>query len=77
MIIPNKVINYNDSIINKMLVLLTELSQSNFQIKELYFSTQNSFEEIDEFIYSLDVLYILNAIDVDFDKGVISYVETN
>ncbi|WP_367997056.1 ABC-three component system middle component 7 [Paenibacillus sp. MZ03-122A] len=49
MIIPNKVINYNDSIINKMLVLLTELSQSNFQIKELYFSTQNSFEEIDEF----------------------------
>jgi dynactin complex subunit len=60
-----------------MLVLLTELSQSNFQIKELYFSTQNSFEEIDEFIYSLDVLYILNAIDVDFDKGVISYVETN
>ncbi|MFS8215360.1 ABC-three component system middle component 7 [Paenibacillus polymyxa] len=59
MIIPNKVINYNDSIINKMLVLLTELSQSNFQIKELYFSTQNSFEEIDEFIYSLDVLYIL------------------
>ncbi|MCP3810135.1 hypothetical protein NLX78_23235 [Paenibacillus sp. Lou8.1] len=77
MIIPNKVINYNDSIINKMLVLLTELSQSNFQIKELYFSTQNSFEEIDEFIYSLDVLYILNAIDVDFDKGVILYVETN
>lgn len=57
MIIPNKVINYNDSIINKMLVLLTELSQSNFQIKELYFSTQNSFEEIDEFIYSWRTLY--------------------
>ncbi|MHB0880796.1 ABC-three component system middle component 7 [Paenibacillus sp. SEL1] len=40
-----------------MLVLLTELSQSNFQIKELYFSTQNSFEEIDEFIYSWKTLY--------------------
>ncbi len=42
--------------------------------KRIIFTTQNHFNEIDEFVYSLDVLYILDAIKVDFDKGVVTYV---
>ncbi|WP_273850062.1 ABC-three component system middle component 7 [Guptibacillus spartinae] len=74
MIVPNKVIRFSDSIIGKMPIILEYISTKEMTIKELYFSTQNHFEEIDEFIYSIDVLYLLDAIRVDFDKGVVKYV---
>lgn len=75
MIVPNKVIRFNESIIGKMIAVLRELSIVDMTIEELYRSTEEHFEEIDEFIVSLDVLYILEAIQVDFDKGVVKYVK--
>ena len=77
MIVPNKVIRFSDSIIGKMPIILECLLKQDMSVKELYFTTQDYFEEIDEFIYSLDVLFLLNAIRVDFDKGVVTYVRKN
>ena len=74
MIVPNKVVSFNESIIGKMPIILECLLKKDMTIKELFFTTQDSFEEIDEFIYSLDVLFLLDAIKVDFDKGVVTYV---
>lgn len=74
MIVPNKVIRFSDSIIGKMPIILEYLLKEDMTVKELYFTTQDYFEEIDEFIYSLDVLFLLNAIKVDFVKGVVTYV---
>lgn len=74
MIVPNKVISFSESIIGKMPIILEYLSKQDMTVKELFFTTQDYFEEIDEFIYSLDVLFLLNAIKVDFDKGVVTYV---
>ncbi|MGQ9008643.1 ABC-three component system middle component 7 [Bacillus stercoris] len=74
MIVPNKVIRFSDSVIGKMPIILDNISEKEMTIKELFFTTQNHFDEIDEFVYSLDVLYILDAIKVDFDKGVVTYV---
>lgn len=74
MIVPNKVIRFSESIIGKMPIILAYISKENMTIKELFFTTQDYFEEIDEFIYSLDVLFLLDAIKVDFDKGVVTYV---
>lgn len=74
MIVPNKVIRFNESIIGKMTIILELLSTQEMTIKELYYTTQDYFEEIDEFIHSLDVLFLLDAIKVDFDKGVVTYV---
>ncbi|MCY8175647.1 hypothetical protein MOE00_02545 [Bacillus inaquosorum] len=74
MIVPNKVIRFSDSVIGKMPIILENISEKEMKIKELFFTTQNHFDEIDEFVYSLDVLYILDAIKVDFDKGVVTYV---
>lgn len=74
MIVPNKVISFSDSVIGKMPIILENISEKEMTIKELFFITQNHFDEIDEFVYSLDVLYILDAIKVDFDKGVVTYV---
>ncbi|MBU8575939.1 ABC-three component system middle component 7 [Bacillus pumilus] len=74
MIVPNKVIRFNESIIGKMTIILNFLSEKEMTIKELFFITQDYFDEIDEFIYSLDALFLLDAIQVDFDKGVVTYV---
>lgn len=74
MIVPNKVISFSESIIGKMPIILEYLSKRDMSVKELFSTTQGYFEEIDEFIYSLDVLFLLNAIKVDFDKGVVTYV---
>ncbi|UQZ92132.1 ABC-three component system middle component 7 [Bacillus safensis] len=73
MIVPNKVISFSESIIAKMPIILKSLSREEMTLKELFFTTQDYFE-IAEFIYALDVLYLLEAIKVDTDKGVIIYV---
>lgn len=77
MIVPNKVIRFSESIIGKMPIILEYLVEQDMTVKELYFITENYFEEIDEFIYSLDVLFLLNVINVDFNKGVVTYVSKN
>lgn len=78
MIVPNKVIRYSESIIGKMTIILDYISEEKVMtIKDLFLSTQDYFEVIDEFIYSLDVLFLLDAIEVDFDKGVVTYVEND
>ncbi|HDR7914780.1 hypothetical protein COL40_11665 [Bacillus toyonensis] len=75
MIVPNKVIRFNESIMGKMIILLKELSVKDMRVEELYVNNQEHFDEIDEFIIALDVLYILEAIQVDFDKGEVKYVK--
>ncbi|PGV52479.1 ABC-three component system middle component 7 [Bacillus sp. AFS037270] len=74
MLVPNKVISFSESIIGKMTIILDYIIKEEMPLKELYFSTQDHFGEIDEFIYSLDVLFLLDTIKVDFDKGVVTYV---
>ncbi|MDR4887512.1 hypothetical protein RGU12_08045 [Fredinandcohnia sp. QZ13] len=75
MIVPNKVTRFNESILGKIPFILSELKKQETTIEQLYMSTQDYFDEVDEFILSLDVLYILEAIDVDLNKGVIKYAE--
>lgn len=75
MIVPNKVTRFSESILGKISIILSELKKQDTTIEQLYFSTQEYFDEVDEFILSIDVLYILEAIQVDLDKGVIKYAE--
>ena len=53
MIVPNKVIRFNESIIGKVIYILEELSNGDLSIENLYTNTQEYFEGIDEFIFSL------------------------
>ncbi|MCS1380774.1 hypothetical protein NXZ75_01100 [Lysinibacillus sphaericus] len=77
MLVPNKVMRFNESVMGKLAILLKELKKKDLTIIELYLKTQQEFEELDEFIISLDVLYILDSIEIDFGKGVVRYVERN
>jgi len=77
MIYPNKHIRIEDSIIFKMLFILENTHEFEINIHELFSRTKKHFTNPDEFIYSLDVLYILDVIDVDFEKETIKYVKRN
>lgn len=75
MIVPNKLISYKESIIHKMISLIRDEENENISILDLYIEYKHNYSCIDEFIYSIEVLYILDAIDIDFDRGEISYVK--
>jgi hypothetical protein len=77
MIYPNKHIRFKDSIISKMISILDVQTDSEINIHDLYSKTKNTFSNTDEFILSLDVLYVLNMIEVDFTTESIKYVKRN
>lgn len=67
MIVPNKSIRFKDSIIFKMLCIL-DFEFDEIEVSDLYKKNKRHFDCIDEFIYSLDLLYILDKIKVT-DSG--------
>ena len=77
MIYPNKNIRFEESIIYKMISILEEREKLIINIHELYNETKNKFNNTDEFIISLDVLYALDMINVDFENENIEYVKRN
>lgn len=77
MIYPNKHIRFEESIIYKMIYLLEAQEYSEMTISELFAKTISKFQNVDEFIYSLDVLYILDEIEIDFENEIIKYVKGN
>ncbi|MGK9487115.1 ABC-three component system middle component 7 [Bacillus pumilus] len=75
MIVPNKIISLNESIIGKMIFILEHITEQKYlTIEDLFRNTRSHFEEIDEFVLSLDVLYLLDAIEVEFSRGEATYV---
>jgi hypothetical protein len=77
MIFPNKLINFNDSILAKSIYILDQVSKNNFQINTLYGKVNKHFEDINEYLLALDVLYALNKIEYNKDFKVIKYVKKN
>lgn len=77
MIYPNKHIRFEESIIYKMIYILEAQEYSEITITELFAKTISKFQNADEFIYSLDVLYILNEIEINFENEIIKYVKKN
>lgn len=70
MITPSKTIPFKDSIAHKMTCILS-IEFQEIKLVDLYNNTKNKFSGIEEFIYSLDALYVLGKIDIDSDMGMI------
>ena len=62
---PNKVINYNESIISKFPIILSQLQIKDYSISSLYEKIKNKIENINEFLEILDCLFTLNKIKLD------------
>lgn len=77
MIVPNKITPYKKSIIGKIPIVLEMLKQCAKTPTELWEDTQNQFEDINEFILTLDVAFVLGAIEYLKGNRVIKYVKTD
>lgn len=77
MILPNKLITFNESILRKTAYILDELSMDKRQIKELYYKVKDKFEDINQYIIALDVLFVLGKINYNIELQVVEYVETD
>ncbi len=62
--LPSKVVPLADSVLLKLPDILDKLEQSVLSISELYQLVRNAFQDINEFIFALDVLFVLNAVQV-------------
>ncbi|CDQ17563.1 TPA: hypothetical protein NPP59_004999 [Klebsiella pneumoniae] len=69
MIVPNKATPLRESILFKMLAILEEDFET-IGLLELYDEVSHLFEGIDEFVFSLDVLFIIEKIKVN-EKGIL------
>lgn len=77
MILPNKLIPYRDSILAKIVYVLDVISHENVKIDELYEKIKSNFEDINQYILTLDVLFVLEKIQIDEELKVIKYVKKN
>lgn len=62
--LPSKVVPLADSVLLKLPEILDKLNVSVIGVSELYQLVKNTFCDVNEFIFALDVLFALNAINV-------------
>ena len=72
MITPNKVITLRESALGRTPIILREKALQD-NLAAVYEKVRKDFESIDQFLLTLDVLYILGQIDVDLSTGVLTY----
>lgn len=73
MITPNKFTTFEQSVLSKLGVLLSQ-NVSEIALEELYAATEKHFGSVDQFLYAIDVLYVLGRIEVDTKTKVVKYV---
>lgn len=75
MILPNKLIKFQDSILAKTVFILDEISQNSQSVSELFYLVKEHFDDINQYILTLDVLFTLERINYNKETQVIEYVE--
>lgn len=71
MIVPNKFIRFDDSILRRIDGVLSEIDDE-ITVHDLYKKTDRKVGGIENFILALDVLFALGRIDVDYSRGVVT-----
>jgi hypothetical protein len=74
LITPNKVITLRESALGRTPIILREKAPQ-VNLAALYEKVRKDFESIDQFLLTLDVLYILGRIEVDLSIGVLTYAD--
>ena len=74
MLLPNKLIPYDQSILSKMQIILKEIDNHPIPVHELYKRVKKKMSGVNEFIDALDCLYALGKIEFDEKEKVLRYV---
>ncbi len=76
MITPNKVLSLDESILSRLAAVLRK-RDAPIDLVSLYHSVSDEFVTIDDFIVTLDVLFILDKIDINFRTRTVKYAGRN
>lgn len=74
MISPNKVVTLKDSALGKAGVILSQ-GPAPIAISALYQRVSKHFDGIDQFLLTLDLLFVLERINVDQGTRMITYAD--
>ena len=77
MILPNKLISFQDCILAKTVYILEKIGNSNVSIIDLYAQVETHFEDLNEYMFALAVLYVLGKIKYNEELRVIQYAKKN
>ncbi len=72
MLLPNKIISYNESILSKFPIVLNTLEDHDYLIIDLY-AQLKTYLGIECFIEVLDCLFALGKIEIDYTTRSIRY----
>lgn len=72
--LPNKVNDFNNSIISRFPVILSSLEHQDMRVAELYQRVRNKTDDVGDFIEALDCLYALGKIHYNAETRLLSYV---
>lgn len=68
MIVPNKFISLDQSLISKLPHMLIGLADAKSVLK-FFEENHKTFEDVGEFLLALDVLFVLGRVDFDQETG--------
>jgi hypothetical protein len=77
MILPNKLVSFQNSLLPKTVLIIDELSAKPLSVNELYEKLRKKFEDLDQFILTLDVLYLLEKVRYNEEWEVLENVEND
>ncbi|OPY74543.1 MAG: hypothetical protein A4E65_03818 [Syntrophorhabdus sp. PtaU1.Bin153] len=73
MITPNKVVTLENSALGMVAVILNQ-GPDMIKLMELYHRVSDNFESVEQFLLTMDILYVLGRVQVNFQTGTVSYV---
>lgn len=77
MIFPDKLLNYQESILPKSVQLLNCLKDGPIGVSKLYEQVKKHYDDLDTYILTLEFLYVLDKIEYDEEWEVVKYVEND
>ena len=72
--LPSKITSYNESVLSKMVPILQELEKRDMSLLSLYIKVKNLFGNIEEYIDTLDCLFLIGKIEYAKEREVLHYV---
>lgn len=67
--------DFQESTVSKLVFILNELSSDSLGVLPLYDKVKKHFEDLDQFILALDVLFLLEKVKFDEQWEVLTYVK--
>ena len=74
--LPNKIYSYSESTISKFIPIIEQLENKDETVTSLYQKTKKNFNDIEDYIDTLDCLFALNKIELS-EKEELHYVVWN